>query len=81
MFKKVYNMLYNDVFYNPNRQNWCSLVKNLLSELGFIDAWIIQTVGDANLFLFNVKQRIRDQFIQKWNERLNNSTRVIFIEM
>jgi hypothetical protein len=51
------NMLYNDVVHNPYRRNWCSLVKNLLCELGFIDAWIFQTVGDADLFLLNVKQR------------------------
>lgn len=46
--------------------------------MNWVDAWIFQTVGDVDLFLLNVKQRMRDQFVQNWNDRLNNSTRATF---
>ena len=37
-----------------------------------------QNVGDIDIFLTLAKQRLRDNFIQKWNEELNQSSRAIF---
>ena len=76
--KKVYYLLYQDILDNPNRKNWCSLLRNLLCSLGFQDVWMFQTVGDINLFLSIVKQRLRDQFCQNWEARLNDSSRALF---
>ena len=28
-------------------------------------------VGDVNIFLILAKQRLKDNFVQKWNEELN----------
>ena len=35
----------------PTCTNWCSLLKQLLQSLGFLDAWEYQTVGNSKLFL------------------------------
>jgi hypothetical protein len=54
------------------------MVKNLLCSLGFYDACLEQNVGDVELFLSSVKQRLTDQFIQNWHGRLNDSSRTLF---
>ena len=59
----------------PNKKNWCSSVKDLLCQLGFHYVWFFQDIGNSNIFLKLVKQRIRDNFIQGWNGRINNSSR------
>ena len=68
--KKVYNMLKYDFESNPDKENWCSLLYDLLCTLGFNDAWLFQDIGDSVLFLSLVKQRLKDQFIQNLNGRL-----------
>ena len=65
-------MLVNDCNVHPNKINWCSLLKVLLGNLGFYEAWLFQDVGNDKVFISNVKQRLNDNFIQNWNERLNN---------
>ena len=74
----IYSMLYNDCINFPNKVTWVTLLRNLLGNLGFMDVWLQQSVGDRVLFLNLVKQRLTDQFIQNWNSRLNDSTRALF---
>ena len=74
----TYTMLKNDIERQENIRNWCSMLKDLLCSLGFVDAWIYQGVGDDKLFLYLVKQRLHDQFVQNWNTRLTNSSRAMF---
>ena len=73
--KKVYLMLKSDLDTQPNKKNWCSLVRDLLCQLGFHEVWIFQEIGETKLFLSIAKQRIKDQFLQNWNGRLSNSSR------
>lgn len=77
--KYIYKMMLNDIVLFPNKINWAKLVRNLLSTLGFNDVWLQQGVGNTELFLIELKQRLNDNFIQNWNSRLENSTRAIFI--
>ena len=74
----IYNMLYNDCINFPIKVTWVTLLRNLLGNLGFMDVWLQQSVGDRVLFLNLVKQRLTDQFIQNWNSRLDDSTRALF---
>ena len=74
----VYNLLKNDLELYPNKTNWCSLLKNLLCLLAFVDAWTFQSVGNNDMFLYIVKQRLNDQFIQNWYARLTQSSRALF---
>ena len=46
-----------------------------MQSLGFNEVWLFQGVGNINVFLSAFTQRIKDTFIQKWNERLINSSR------
>ena len=70
-------MLKYDFERNPDEKNWCSLLYGLLCTLGFNDVWLFQDIGDSVLFLSLVKQRLRDQFIPNWNERLEESSYIL----
>ena len=71
-------MMLTDIELRPNKQNWASMVKNLLSRLGFLEVWNAQGVGNINNFLYIFKTRVRDIYIQDWHSRLENSTRARF---
>ena len=74
----IYKTLYQDVEVNHNRKNWCSFLRDTLFNLGFVDAWMSQTVRDSKFLLLLIKQRIKDQFLQGWRGRLVNSNRSTF---
>ena len=71
----VYNVLLSDINQHPNWVNWVSLVRDLLSRLGFYYVWIQQGVGNSNAFMSEVRQRLTDNFVQNWNSRLLDSSR------
>ena len=68
----------SDIETQRNCINWCSLDRDLISTLGFYEIWLYQDVGNVKLFLLNVKQRIRDHFIQGCSGRLQDSSRANF---
>ena len=78
LVKCIYNLMLNDIEQHPTHQNWASSVRNLLSRLGFFDVWIAQTVGNIDAFLELCKIRLRDNFIQDWHARLEESTKAKF---
>lgn len=65
-----------DLESKPMTVNWASKVKDLLSTLGFYEVWLNQSVGNRNIFLVECKSRLRDNFIQNWNSRISESSRV-----
>ncbi|KAL4240483.1 hypothetical protein ACF0H5_001275 [Mactra antiquata] len=78
-FKKiVYLCLKSDSEKYPNKVNWCTLLKQLLSTLGFYEVWLFQDIGHTDIFLNNVKVRLRDLFIQGWHGRIGESSRASF---
>ena len=76
--KLIYNLMLYDITERPHVKNWVSLVKNLLSNLGFFHVWVAQGVGDEKIFLSIFRQRVSDHFIQNWQQRLNESSRASF---
>ena len=76
--KLIYRLMQNDIEARPNTVNWASLLRDLLSSLGFHEVWIHQGVGNYNNFIAAVKQRLTDTFIQNWTARLEESTRANF---
>ena len=72
-----HNLLRADVQANPTQVNWMSLVRDLLCNLGMQYAWLEQSVGNVNIFLSLIRQRLTDNFIQNWNSRINESTRAL----
>ena len=60
------------------KSNWVSQVKQLLEMTGFGHVWLNSGVENDKLFLFNFKQRLRDNFGQKVNLELQATSRVTF---
>ena len=71
-------MMLNDLETKPQKQNWASLVRDLLCRSGFQDVWFFKCVVNINIFLNTFKSRMRDMFMQDWHSRLENSTRARF---
>lgn len=46
--------------------------------MGFYHVWLNQGIGNVTAFLNLFKQRLTDNFIQNWLERLSNSSRANF---
>ena len=67
-----------DLDFQPDKDNWASLVRQLLSRLGFMDVWLAQGVGSIAIFINIFKQRVKDIFSQEWHARLDNSSRARF---
>ena len=74
----VYRMMLRDMDLKRNSVNWASLIKHLLMSLGFYDVWLAQGVGDYNVFILTLKQRLSDNSIQNWHSRLESSSRATF---
>jgi hypothetical protein len=55
------------------RNTWSTKVKILLSKYGFADVWLYQGVANVDLFLNTFKQRIRDCYLQDWQNSIINS--------
>ena len=49
--KKVYLLLKSDLDEHPNVKNWCSMLRDMLGNLGFYEAWLFQDVGDSKTFI------------------------------
>ena len=47
----------------------------LLQSIGLYEAWVNQGVGNVNVVISLVKQRVFDMFVQNWNTDINDSTR------
>ena len=74
----TYNMKLNDIELRPNKQNWASMIKHLLSRLGIFEVWNAQGVGNIDNFLCIFQTRVKDIDVQDWHARLKNSTRERF---
>ena len=48
----------------PHKNKWRSLLKALLCDLSVYDDWLFQNVGNVNIFLSFVKQRLNDKCVQ-----------------
>ena len=75
---QIYKTMLNDITDRQNTQNWASLVRNTLANLGFFDVRLSQGVGDINNYLSVFKQRLSDNFLKNWNNRLTESSRTSF---
>ena len=57
-----------------------SILQHLLSSLGFYEVWLAQGVGNVNAFVRVFEQRLRDNNVQNWNSRVENSSRSTFFK-
>ena len=62
----------NNIHHSP----WITFVKESLEQLGFAEYWLNQFVDKSPVVFKNiVKTRIKDQYIQFWNEKLSSSNK------
>ena len=74
----TYKLLLSDMEQWPNKTNWATLIKTTLGNLGFYHVWLEQGVENEPKCLSILKQRLKDNFIQNLNERLETSSRALF---
>ncbi len=71
----MYNGMVREVEEEPGIVNWASSVRDLLYSLGMGEPWLQQSIGCKKLFILEVKQRLRDQFMQTWNADVSGISR------
>ena len=78
---KICNVMYRFMFElhknNTYQCPWLTFVKESLEQLGFSEYWINQSALSPHVFQNIVKSRIKDQYIQTWNESVNSSNKCI----
>ena len=74
-FKAYKMMLY---LHEQNKRTWASDVCFFLHEHGFQNVWENQGVGDENLFLKTLKDRLIDAFILDWTMKMRSKERYTF---
>ena len=57
--KQTYNVMLDDIGRNQRTTNWATSVRTILGNLGLNYAWIFQEVGNENIFITEVKQRLK----------------------
>ena len=73
--KHVYYLILHEIERYPDKLSWATHVRNILEMYGFSDVWTNQGVTNVICFLNIFKQRVKDCFLQNWNEQINISTR------
>ena len=79
--KIIYEVLKPDAVLYPHKVSWVTLLQHLLSlhVLGFYEVWLAQGVGNVNAFVRVFEQRLRDNNVQNWSSRVENSSRSTFL--
>ena len=55
------------------KHTWASEIKLLLYRYGFGYVWVSQSVGNIEVFLSLLKQRLGDTYLQEWHTELSNN--------
>ena len=72
--KSVYFTLTEGLEKNENIVKWASKVKTLLQRTGFYDVWLFPDSVVLTKFVPILKMRVRDQYINEWNQKVSLST-------
>lgn len=70
----IYAMIYHMQLKNEIKSDWLNNVKNLLSSLGFSGIWDNQNFDNHKWLIASLKEKLRDQYIQKWLSLTNASS-------
>ena len=58
------------------RQTWCSKIRLLLCRYGFNIIWQNQGVGNIRVFMSEFIQRLKDCYLQEWNDNVTNNRKL-----
>ena len=73
--KKLIHAAYNTMLQHPEKYAWIKHIKDLLCCHGFGYIWNDQAVANEKTFINLFEQRIKDEFIQKCFNDIQNSDR------
>ena len=62
--KYGYNVMCRDLAIVPNSASLANSVRHLLQSIGFNNVWMNQGVGNVNLFIRILKERLNDNVVQ-----------------
>ena len=65
--------LRHEIGINPASSNWASKIKEILERSGFYDVCLYPESENIKGFLKNLECRLRDNYINEWNQGLNQS--------
>ena len=63
--------------YNENHR-WVQAVYHVLNYNGFKEVWLNPSPPESNFHVI-IKQRLRDQYIQRWKAKISSSNRFSFL--
>ena len=69
--KKAYSELFN--LHSIGQKNWCTKIKTLLRDLGFINAWNVQRVVNVEMFTKNIWETMLNTYKYKTMESIKQS--------
>lgn len=77
LIKRTYLFLLTEIDTNANynQTNWAFQIKSILEEHGLNNIWLTQHTRNS-IPIETIKQRIIDNYLQKWYSEINNSTRL-----
>jgi hypothetical protein len=70
---KLYQLLLTSS--GSNKFKWINYIKSILDDTGFSNIWNSQQHITINFLKTTVKQRLHDQFIQKWFSDIDNASK------
>lgn len=70
----IYKLIYCK-FLNGVNSGWISYLKSIFDECGMSNIWYSQSFSNIDWIVKSIKQKLCDQFIQKWNSDCYNSTK------
>jgi hypothetical protein len=68
--------IYNEQILSGNSNNWAGAMKNYIDRLGF--SHLLENFDPNFNYFPTLKQRIRDQFLQKWSETINSMQKLVY---
>jgi hypothetical protein len=72
---KIYSILLQLYNNNVYKCSWISKIHRILDECGFSHVWFNHGNMEATTVKRLVKLRLKDQFVQKWNNDINSSSK------
>ena len=73
--KIAYIMLFN--LCECGKKNWLSMIKDTLFRYGFGVAYVNQGVGDVDKFMNEFTQRVKDNFLQEWQNDIQSLPKLV----
>ena len=79
LLRCCYHMLFSHQ--SVGRKNWITDFKNVLYRNGFGYVWEKQYVENKEEFIKEFTQRLNDCYIQKWNEMVSETSKLILYKL